>query len=81
VVLPASGWEMIAKVRRRAISAAGDMRKGLSQSTRASKRKVNFVFSFEEEEFGRNYDRSLNNFSPNCPNRKGLRAYFIVGAQ
>ena len=31
VVLPASGWEMIAKVRRRAISAAGDMDKGLGK--------------------------------------------------
>jgi hypothetical protein len=28
VVLPASGWEMIAKVRRRAASAAGDVLMG-----------------------------------------------------
>src|SRR5471032_2779889 len=43
VVLPASGCEMIAKVRRRAISAAGDMQEGLTQRCKDPKRKNYFT--------------------------------------
>ena len=43
VVLPASGWEMIAKVRRRAISSASGLsasRAGISRYSAASAKKA-----------------------------------------